>query len=178
MDLNDLLAKLKNNNQNNKDDDSVSYRDEVDNSAFKDENNISFLLNNNNPVVQEDSLLFKDKISIILNMRDRVDKMIITGGMAFTFLKARDNNFNIGDSLYDSEGASQVNQILNKAKEKNVELILPQDFICNKDINGKKEDNIYCDNYVKDGYKGIDVGDKSIELFDKVIYSSNTIFLN
>lgn len=120
----------------------------------------------------------KDKISVILNMLDKVDRMIITGGMAFTFLKAKNPNFGIGNSLYDSEGATKVMDILNKAKQNNVEIILPNDFICNTSINGSIKDNIYCNNNIKEGYIGIDVGKNSIEQFDKIIKSSNTIFLN
>merc|ERR1719222_100381 len=70
-----------------------------------------------------------DKIQLIKNLLDKVDKMIIGGGMAYTFLKVH-NKMEIGTSLYDDEGAKIVEEILTKAKEKNVEIVLPIDFVC------------------------------------------------
>merc|ERR1712217_919195 len=68
-----------------------------------------------------------DKIQLIMNLLDKVDKMIIGGGMAYTFLKQE--GMGIGSSLYDEEGAKIVPEILEKAKKLNVEIILPVDFI-------------------------------------------------
>merc|ERR1712127_807090 len=67
-----------------------------------------------------------DKIQLIKNMLDKVNIMIIGGGMAFTFLKVV-NNMNIGGSLFDEEGAKIVSEIVDKAKEKGVEIVLPVD---------------------------------------------------
>merc|ERR1712226_1185563 len=73
-----------------------------------------------------------DKIQLIQNLLDKVDKMIIGGGMAYTFLKVC-NGLEIGKSLFDEEGAKIVEEIMTKAKEKGVEIILPVDFtISNK----------------------------------------------
>merc|ERR1712110_1408433 len=69
-----------------------------------------------------------DKIQLIMNMLDKVDKMIIGGGMAYTFLKTNDG-MGIGTSLYDEEGAKIVPEIMEKAKAKNVEIVLPVDFV-------------------------------------------------
>merc|ERR1712151_958012 len=68
-----------------------------------------------------------DKIQLIFNMLDKVNKLIIGGGMAFTFLKVIDG-MSIGSSLYDEEGAEMVPFIMTKAKEREVEIILPVDF--------------------------------------------------
>merc|ERR1712039_403791 len=68
-----------------------------------------------------------DKIQLIFNMLDKVDKLIIGGGMAFTFLKVTDG-MSIGSSLYDEEGAKVVPDIMKKAAENNVKLIIPVDF--------------------------------------------------
>lgn len=70
----------------------------------------------------------KDKIPVIMKMLDLVDEMIIGGGMAFTFNKVL-NNTNIGKSLYDEEGAKIIMEIMQKAKEKNVKIHIPVDFI-------------------------------------------------
>lgn len=120
----------------------------------------------------------KDKITIIMNMLDKVDKMVITGAMAFTFLKTIDPNYNIGNSLYDKDGAASVPAILEKAKKNNVEMIFPIDFICAKELNGKKDDNVYSDGFVINNLIGIDVGTKSISLINNAINNSKTIFLN
>merc|ERR1712014_365677 len=69
-----------------------------------------------------------DKIQLIMNMLDKVNKIIIGGGMAYTFLKVNDN-MSIGTSLYDEEGAKIVPEIMAKAKEKGVKLVLPSDFV-------------------------------------------------
>merc|ERR1712226_1759670 len=69
-----------------------------------------------------------DKIQLIFNMLDKVDKLIIGGGMAFTFLKVNDG-MAIGSSLYDEEGAKIVPDIMKKAAENNVKLIIPSDFV-------------------------------------------------
>jgi len=71
----------------------------------------------------------KDKMKLIMNMLDIVDEMIIGGGMAFTFNK-QVNSMEIGDSLFDGEGAALVPAILQKAREKGVKIHLPEDFVC------------------------------------------------
>merc|ERR1712137_261192 len=68
-----------------------------------------------------------DKIQLIKNMLDKVDKLIIGGGMAYTFLKVNEG-MAIGTSLYDEEGAKIVPEIMAKAQEKDVEIVLPVDF--------------------------------------------------
>merc|ERR1712232_1215057 len=69
-----------------------------------------------------------DKIQLIMNMLDKVDKMIIGGGMAYTFLKVSDG-MAIGTSLYDEEGAKIVPNIMEKAKSLGVKIVLPVDFV-------------------------------------------------
>lgn len=120
----------------------------------------------------------KDKISIIMNMLDRVDRMVITGAMAFTFLKSLNPNYQIGKSLFDAEGAAQVAQIMEKAKKNKVEMIFPNDFICAKVLNGKIEDNVYSNGSVPENLIGIDVGEKSRKVIGDAINTSKTIFLN
>merc|ERR1739848_594278 len=69
-----------------------------------------------------------DKIQLIMNMLDKVNKMIIGGGMAYTFLKVNDG-MAIGTSLYDEEGAKIVPDIMEKAKKLKVQIVLPVDFV-------------------------------------------------
>merc|ERR1719473_437190 len=70
-----------------------------------------------------------DKIQLIKNMLDKVNIMIIGGGMAFTFIKVL-NGVDIGGSLFDEEGAKIVQEIMDKAKATNTEIVLPVDFTC------------------------------------------------
>merc|ERR1712023_260093 len=74
-----------------------------------------------------------DKIQLIMNLLDKVDKIIIGGGMAYTFLKVNDG-MAIGTSLYDEEGAKIVPEITAKAKSLGVEIVLPVDFVCSSKL--------------------------------------------
>ncbi|CAJ1446500.1 unnamed protein product [Effrenium voratum] len=118
-----------------------------------------------------------DKIQLIMNLLDKVDIMIIGGGMAFTFIK--EAGVDIGDSLYDAEGAKLVPEIKKKAEEKGVELILPVDFICSSKF-GEDGEIKECDmsSGVPDGFLGLDIGPKSIEMNDEAIKKSKTIVWN
>jgi phosphoglycerate kinase len=111
-------------------------------------------------------------------MIDKVDKMIITGGMAFTFLK-QIHNAKIGKSIYDAEGAKMVDGIMKKAEEKKVSILFPEDFVIVPEIKDGAPTSIVS---LKDGIPedrlGIDVGPATIKKFADLINSSKTIFLN
>lgn len=104
----------------------------------------------------------QDKIQLIMSMLDLVDEMIIGGGMAFTFLKVK--GVNIGDSLYDAEGAALVPEILKKAAEKGVKIHLPTDFICADkfaaDASIMTRDEA---SGIDAGWLGLDIGPNSIK---------------
>merc|ERR1719498_1148055 len=102
-----------------------------------------------------------DKIQLIFNMLDKVDKVIIGGGMAFTFLKVNDG-MTIGSSLYDEDGAKTVPDIMKKAKEQNVEIILPVDFTISSKF-GEDGDvkEATLEEGIPDGFMGLDCGPKS-----------------
>merc|ERR1712232_388405 len=119
-----------------------------------------------------------DKIQLIFNMLDKVDKLIIGGGMAFTFLKVNDG-MSIGSSLYDDEGAKVVPEIMAKAKEKGVEIILPVDFVISSEFGeGGDVQEATKEEGVPDGYMGLDCGAKSIELNKAAVAASKTIVWN
>merc|ERR1712046_204710 len=118
-----------------------------------------------------------DKIQLIMNLLDKVDIMIIGGGMAFTFIK--ESGVDIGSSLYDAEGAKLVPEIKKKAAEKGVELILPVDFICSSKFGDDGEIKPGdMSTGVPEGFLGLDIGPKSIELNDAAIAKSKTIVWN
>mmetsp|Transcript_26027 Transcript_26027/g.79141 ORF Transcript_26027/g.79141 Transcript_26027/m.79141 type:complete len:243 (-) Transcript_26027:295-1023(-) len=119
-----------------------------------------------------------DKIQLIKNMMDKVDRMIIGGGMAYTFLKVN-NNMPIGSSLFDEEGAKIVPEIMSLAKEKHVEITLPVDFITSSKFGEDGEQGeANVDTGVPDGFMGLDCGPKSSEMNKEVILSSKTIIWN
>jgi phosphoglycerate kinase len=118
-----------------------------------------------------------DKIQLIMSLLDKVDIMIIGGGMAFTFIK--EGGVSIGNSLYDEEGAKLVPDIIKKAKEKGVELILPVDFVCSSKFGDDGEIKMGdLSTGVPDGFLGLDIGPKSIELNDAALAKSKTIVWN
>jgi len=118
-----------------------------------------------------------DKIQLIMNLLDKVDIMIIGGGMAFTFIK--ESGVAIGNSLYDAEGAKLVPEILAKAKAKGVELILPVDFVCSSKFGEDGEIKAGdLSTGVPEGFLGLDIGPKSIALNDEAIGKSKTIVWN
>merc|ERR1719410_2165896 len=119
-----------------------------------------------------------DKIQLIFNMLDKVDKLIIGGGMAFTFLKVNDG-MAIGSSLYDEEGAKTVPDIMAKAKEKNVEIILPVDFIISSKFGEDGEiKEATKEEGIPDGFMGLDCGPKSNALNKAAVDASKTIIWN
>lgn len=119
-----------------------------------------------------------DKIQLIDNLLPKVNSLIITGAMAFTFKKAL-KSVKIGNSLFDEAGSKIVGDIVKKAKEHNVELVLPVDYVTADkfaaDANtGKATDA----EGIPDGYMGLDVGEQSVELYKKAIASAKTILWN
>merc|ERR1719181_2727831 len=119
-----------------------------------------------------------DKIQLIFNLLDKVDKLIIGGGMAFTFLKVNDG-MSIGDSLYDEEGAKIVPEIMEKAKSKGVEIILPVDFTISSKFGEDGEvKEATKEEGIPDGFMGLDCGPKSNELNKKAVDASKTIIWN
>lgn len=120
----------------------------------------------------------QDKIQLIKNMANRVDRMIITGGMAYTFLKEH-FGMQIGGSLYDKKGAKFVKEIMDYAEEKGVELVFPEDFrVCKKFKDGQEMLPATKEEGIPEGYQGLDVGPRTLKKFEKIIASSKTIFLN
>mmetsp|Transcript_73049 Transcript_73049/g.129382 ORF Transcript_73049/g.129382 Transcript_73049/m.129382 type:complete len:476 (+) Transcript_73049:72-1499(+) len=120
-----------------------------------------------------------DKIQLINNLLDKVDKMIIGGGMAFTFLKVNDGT-SIGGSLYDEEGAKIVPDIMKKAKELDVEIILPVDFTISSKFgeDGEVKEAVTKEDGIPEGFMGLDCGPKSIELNKAAVEASKTIIWN
>jgi len=119
-----------------------------------------------------------DKIQLIENMLDKVNEMIIGGGMAFTFLKELDG-MSIGGSLYDAEGAKIVKGLMEKAKKNNVQIHLPVDFVTGSKFGEDAEVGTATKaSGIPDGWMGLDIGADSIVKFTEVVGRAKTIVWN
>lgn len=119
-----------------------------------------------------------DKIPLIKNLIEKADKIIIGGGMAYTFHKQL-RGMKIGGSLFDAEGAKIVGELEAKAKERGVELILPVDFVAaDKFAPDANTQPATLEGGIPDGWEGLDAGPKSIDLYRKAILSAKTIVWN
>lgn len=116
------------------------------------------------------------KITVIENILDKVDHMIIGGGMTFTFIKALGGK--IGDSICEDDKQELALEILKKAKEKNVQIHLPVDVIAADAFSNDAKTQTVDVDKIPDGWQGLDAGPKSLENFKKVVLESKTILWN
>ena len=116
------------------------------------------------------------KITVIENILDKVDHLIIGGGMTFTFVKAQGGK--IGDSICEDDKQELALEILAKAKEKNVQIHLPVDVIAADSFSNDAKTQVVDVTAIPDGWQGLDAGPKSLENFKKVILESKTILWN
>lgn len=117
-----------------------------------------------------------DKIGVITNLLDKVDTLIIGGGMAYTFFKALGNS--IGTSICESDKVDLALDLIQKAKEKNVNFLLPVDNVIGREY---KEDTIFMRIYsdsIPDGWMGLDIGTITQELYSKTVMDAGTVVWN
>ena len=117
-----------------------------------------------------------DKLGVINNLISKVDKLLIGGGMAFTFLKAQ--GFEVGDSLLEVDRIDEVKQLIKTAQEKNVEIVLPVDVVISKELDGSAPVSVVDAHQIPVGQKGLDIGPKTSELFAKKIAEAKTVVWN
>ncbi|MGN0961125.1 MAG: phosphoglycerate kinase [Christensenellales bacterium] len=117
-----------------------------------------------------------DKIGIIDSLLNSVDTLIIGGGMAYTFLSAK--GFKIGNSLFDESNLKVAKDIMKKAEEKGVKLLLPVDFVETTNIDDVVGYRNTKDENISEGYMGVDIGKKTIKLFSKAIKKAKTVIWN
>lgn len=119
-----------------------------------------------------------DKIQLIDNLLDKVNSLIICGGMAFTFKKTLEG-VKIGNSLFDQAGSERCSELVAKAKKNNVEIILPVDYITADKFDKDAQTGTATDaEGVPDGWMGLDCGEESIKLYKKAIDEAQTILWN
>lgn len=116
------------------------------------------------------------KITIIENILDKVDHLIIGGGMSFTFVKA--NGGKIGNSICEDDKMDLALDILRQAKEKNVQVHIPVDVVAADDFSNDANTQTVDIDKIPDGWEGVDAGPKSIAQFHDVVMESKTILWN
>ena len=116
------------------------------------------------------------KITVIENILDKVDHMIIGGGMTFTFIKALGGN--VGDSICEDDKQELALEILHLAKQKNVHIHIPVDVVAADAFANDANTQIVDVRQIPDGWQGLDAGPKSLENFKEVIMASKTILWN
>lgn len=116
------------------------------------------------------------KIGVIENLLDKVDGLMIGGGMTYTFAKAQGGN--IGNSICEEDKLDLAREILAKAKEKNVKLYFPVDTLCAKEPAEDAETTVCKSNDIPDGLEGLDIGPESIKMFTDAIKEYKTIIWN
>mgnify|MGYP001171018676 CR=1 FL=1 len=117
-----------------------------------------------------------DKIAVIENLIDKVDTLIIGGGMAYTFIKAQGND--VGTSICEADKLDLAKSLLEKAEKKGVKLLLPVDNRVGKEFNNDTESKVVCSTQIPADYMGLDIGPKSIELFSNVLKEAKTVVWN
>jgi phosphoglycerate kinase len=116
------------------------------------------------------------KITIIENILDKIDHLIIGGGMAFTFIKAQGGK--IGDSLVEDDKQELALEILKEAKKKNVSVHLPVDAVIADSFSETANTQVSAVNTIPDGWMGLDVGPETNKIFEEVLAASKTILWN
>ena len=117
-----------------------------------------------------------DKIGVIENLLNKVDSILIGGGMAYTFLKAQ--GYEIGNSILEEDKVDLANDLLRKAEDKNVKLLLPVDVIVAKEFNNDTEFKTVNIESIPEDMMGMDIGEETINLFSKEIKDAKTVVWN
>ncbi len=117
-----------------------------------------------------------DKLVVIKNLLEKVDTLILGGGMSYTFLKAE--GYEIGESICEDDRISYAKDMLELAKKNNVNFILPVDITVAREFDRNADKKIVTIDSIPVGWQGLDIGEKSIGLFEKEIAGAGTIFWN
>ena len=117
-----------------------------------------------------------DKIGVITNLLEKVDTLIVGGAMAYTFLKAEGHN--VGISLCEEDKLELASELLAKAKEKGVSLLLPVDHVAADKFDENAEPVLVEEKDIPEGLMGMDIGPKSVELFKEAVKNAKTVIWN
>ena len=117
-----------------------------------------------------------DKIGVIDSLLEKVDTLMIGGGMAYTFFKAQ--GYGVGNSLCELDKLDLAKSLMEKAKEKNVKLMLPVDTVVGKEFKEDTESKTVAWTEIPDGWEGFDIGEKTIEMFKEELKAAKTVVWN
>jgi len=117
-----------------------------------------------------------DKINVINNLLEKVDTLIIGGGMAYTFLKAQ--GYKIGNSLLEEDKMEYALDMVKKAEERKVKLLLPLDNVCGDKFAEDAKVVVTEDQNIEDGYMGLDIGPKTVKLYTEAVKTAKTVVWN
>ena len=117
-----------------------------------------------------------DKIKVIENLLEKVDTLIVGGGMAFTFFKAM--GLEIGKSILDEDNIGLASELLKKAEEKGVEMLLPVDVVAAEEFNNDSPAKTVARNEIPENMMGLDIGPETVELYSKKILEAKTVVWN
>jgi phosphoglycerate kinase len=117
-----------------------------------------------------------DKIGVIENLLDKVDSILVGGGMTYTFYKAR--GLSIGDSLVEDDKVDLAKELMQKADEKGVNFVLPVDSVAAKEFNNDAEHKVVDEDGIEDGWMGVDIGPQTAISFGNIIKNSKTVVWN
>ncbi len=117
-----------------------------------------------------------DKIGVITNLIDKVDTLIIGGGMAYTFMKSM--GYNIGTSLLDAENVEMAGEMMKKAEAKGVKFLIPVDNRVGKEYDPDTENMIVDSDKIPDGWMGLDIGPKTEKMFADALVGAGTVIWN
>ena len=149
-------------------------------SGYLIDKEIKFLGNAvNNPVRPLVAVLggskVSSKISVINNLLEKVDTLIIGGGMAYTFMKAK--GLGVGESLLEEEYIDYAKEMMEKAENKGIKLLIPVDTVVTKEFSNDAASKV-SENGIEDGWMGLDIGPKTAEMFSDALKSAKTVVWN
>lgn len=117
-----------------------------------------------------------DKIGVIDSLLEKVDTLIIGGGMAYTFFKSM--GYSVGDSICEEDKLELAQNLMKKAKEKGVKLVLPVDNIIADEFSPNANSKVIHSDQIPDGWEGLDIGPKTVELFKEELKGAKTVMWN
>lgn len=149
-------------------------------SGYLIDKEIKFLGNAvNNPVRPLVAVLggskVSSKISVINNLLEKVDTLIIGGGMAYTFMKAK--GLNVGESLLEEDYIDYAKEMMEKAENKGIKLLIPVDTVVAQEFSNDAASKV-SENGIEDGWMGLDIGPKTVKIFSDALRSAKTVVWN
>lgn len=117
-----------------------------------------------------------DKIGVIESLLEKVDILLIGGGMAYTFYKAQ--GYNVGNSVCELDKVDLAKKLMEKAKEKGIKMLLPVDNVIGKEFSKDTESKIVKYNEIPDDWEGFDIGPETIKIYEEELKNAKTVFWN